>query len=420
MSVIKTQNILLPNKAIDLSKWSVVACDQYTSNPDYWEALKNYIENNPSTLNLVLPEIYLKQDNKEQIEQINKTIYDYYRGGYFQDIGPSMILINRATPKHKKRLGILMNIDLEQYSFKPDEKFLIKATEGTVIERIPPRLELRKNAFLEFPHIILFYDDREQNIAEELFKEKDKLETVYDFHLNGDGGHLTGYKISDTEGVIKKFDNLLNPEYLKKTFNSETPLLFVVGDGNHSLATAKEHWNRLKTNLSDEEKETHPARYALVEAINIHDEGIEFEAIHRAIFNCKFGFIRGLKKLYKVNKKKDAPDSYITQKVVTPKGDIEFNLPNNTAKAIKLVQDYIDKNLSRNLEMSVDYIHGEDELRNVCLRRKKAVGILLPKLDKKDLFEFIIKNGVLPRKTFSVGEANEKRYYLEAHVIRTI
>ncbi len=418
MSIIKKQHIYLPRVDFDMSKWAVIACDQFTSEPEYWENLKKFVEGAPTTLDLIFPELYLSKDNTQRIKQINENMKNYYNKKLLDDEGNCMILLNRSTKQHPKRLGIMLNVDLEAYDFKPDVPALIKATEGTIIERIPPRVEIRKDSIFELPHIMLLYDDREEHIAENLYKNRNKLEKVYDFYLNMDGGHLEGYKIKDVDSVIAKFDKLLDPAYLKKAFNSETPLLFAVGDGNHSLATAKEHWNRLKKTLPAELLENHPARYALVEVVNIHDAGIEFSPIYRVVKNASGKFVKGLKKLARDNKvaEKDLKKQTL---IVDGKKD-SFELPNNTPLAIKMVQEYIDKSLSEELEMSVDYIHGLDSLKEICNKDKSCVGITLPTLDKSQLFEFVIKHGVLPRKSFSIGEAREKRYYLEAHKIKLV
>lgn len=422
MSVIKGQHIYLPKRSFDYTKWAVIACDQFTGDKEYWETVSNYVSDAPTAYNLILPEIYLTKDNSENIKRINKNIADYYASGLFNDEGLCMILVNRSTEAHKKRLGIVMTVDLEEYSFKLEDEALIRATERTILDRIPPRVEIRKNAIMEFSHIILLYDDRNLNIAENLYKNKDNFEEVYNFNLNMKGGKLTGYKIKDKDiqKIISQFDELLKPEYLQSTFNTDKPLLFAVGDGNHSLATAKEHWNNIKVNLTEEEKQVHPARFALVEAINIHDEGIEFHPIHRVVYNAGKKFVKGLKKLYKVNPKKADQSTYIIQKIIIEGKEEELFLPNNTPLAIKMVQEYIDNFHGKRLEMSVDYIHGDDELKQICQEKKNAVGIMLPTLCKDELFEFIIKQGVLPRKAFSIGEAREKRYYLEGHKIKLI
>ena len=418
MSIIKKQHIYLPRKNFDMSKWAVIACDQFTSEPEYWETLKSYVDGAPTTLDLIFPELYLSKDNSERIKQINNKMKEYYDKKLLEDEGNCMILVNRSTKLHPKRLGIMLNVDLETYDFRPDVPALIKATEGTIIERIPPRVEIRKDSIFEFPHIMLLYDDRDEHIADTLYQNRNQLEKVYDFNLNMEGGHLEGYKIKDVDSIIAKFDKLLAPEYLKKAFNSETPLLFAVGDGNHSLATAKEHWNRLKATLPAELLDSHPARYALVEVVNIHDAGIEFSPIFRVVKNASGKFVKGLKKLAKDNNV-DEKD-LITQTLIVNGKEETFSLPNNTPLAIKMVQEYIDKCLADELEMTVDYIHGLDSLKEICNKDKKAVGITLPTLDKTQLFEFVIKHGVLPRKAFSIGEAREKRYYLEAHKIKLV
>ena len=420
MSVIKGQHIYLPRRQLDLSKWAVIACDQFTSDEEYWQALRSYTSDSPTALDLIFPEIYLSKDNSERIKEINKNMLAYYQNGLLQDEGLCMILVNRSTKQHQQRLGIVLAVDLDEYSFKVDEPALIKATEGTIIDRIPARVEIRKDAVVELPHIMLLYDDRELKIAENLFARKEELEKVYDFTLNMEGGHITGYKIKDINSVISTFDALLNPDYIQRTFNTNTPILFAVGDGNHSLATAKEHWNKIKATLTEEEKIAHPARYALVEAINIHDNGIEFSPIHRVVYNAGKRFVKGLKKLYKVNPKKAPEGSYLKQKLIIDNKEEEFYLPNNSPLAIKMVQEYIDKCIEKRFEMAVDYIHGEEELKDICSKKKGSVGITLPTINKNQLFEFIIKHGVLPRKAFSIGEAREKRYYLEAHKIKLI
>ena len=420
MSIIKKQHIYLPKNHFDLSKWAVIACDQFTSEPEYWERVESYVSDAPTTDKLIFPEIYLGKDNSARIKEINENMKAYNENNLLEDAGVCMILVNRSTKLHPKRLGIVLNVDLEEYDFRPEKPALIKATEGTIIERIPPRVEIRKDSIFELPHIMLLYDDREQHIAEKLYQNRASLEKVYDFNLNMDGGHLEGYKIKNVDEIISQFDKLLDKEYLQKTFNTTTPLLFAVGDGNHSLATAKEHWDRIKSTLSEEERQSHPARFALVEAVNIHDSGIEFSPIYRVVKNASPKFVKGLKKLAKINRKKAPEGSYVTQKLFVGGKEDEFDLPNNTPLAIKMVQDYIDECVADELEMTVDYIHGLDSLQEICSKDPKAVGITLPTLDKNQLFEFVIKHGVLPRKSFSIGEAREKRYYLEAHKIKLI
>lgn len=420
MSIIKKQHIFLPKMHLDYSKWAVIACGQFSSEPEYWDKLGEYVDANPSTLNLVLPEIYFGRDNSERIRNINKNMRSYYEKGLLEDAGLCMILVNRSTKKQPKRLGIVLAVDLENFEYKNAGSSLIRATEGTIMEKIPPRMEIRRDAIFELPHAMLLYDDRDQNIAETLFNNRESLEQVYNFELNMDGGHLSGWKIKDMDEVIRKFDELLTPEYLQKTFNTTIPLLFAVGDGNHSLATAKAHWNNVKNFIGEEEKLVHPARFALVEVVNIQDEGIEFSPIYRVVKNADRRFLKDLQNLYRVNVNKAEKDSYLTEKIFVGGEEITYYLPNNSPLAIRMVQEYIEKEVAEQLEMSVDYVHSLDSLKEICAKDKKAIGITLPTLNKNELFEFVIKNGILPRKAFSLGEAREKRYYFEAHKIKLI
>lgn len=420
MSIIKKQHIFLPKKHLDLDKWAVVASSQYSSDPGYWEKLYEYVDGNPSTLNLILPDIYFGKDNTERIKQINKNMRHYYEMGILEDAGACMILVCRKTKTHEKRLGIMLCVDIEAFDYKPNTNPLIRPTEGTIEAKIPPRMEIRRGAIFELPHATLLYDDRAQNIAEKLYEKRAELEQVYDFDLNMDGGHLSGWKIKDVDEVISQFDTLLSNDYLQNTFNSSTSILFAVGDGNHSLATAKSHWNNIKKLIPESEWEKHPARYMLVEVVNIHDSGMEFYPIYRVIRNADKRFIKDLQNLYHINVNKVEKDSYITEKILTNGGELPYNLPNNSPLAIKMLQDFIEKEVADQLEMSVDYVHSLGELKEICTKSPRAIGITLPTINKNELFEFVLKHGILPRKAFSIGASGEKRYYLEAHKIKLI
>lgn len=421
MSVIKKQHIYLPKRHLDHSKWAVIASGQFSGDKEYWDKLSGYVAGNPSALDLVLPDIFLGSEKAQKIKSILKSMRLFYENGILEDAGVCMILVNRSTSVHKKRLGIMLAVDLEEFECKEGTAPLIRPSEGTISERIPPRLEVRRDAVFELPHIVLFYDDREEKIAEKLFEKRETLEKVYDFDLNMQGGHLCGYKIKNVDEIIKKFEALLQPEYLQRTFNMTSPLLFVVGDGNHSLTSAKAHWNNVKTFLSEEEKINHPARFALVEAINIHDEGIEFKPIFRVVKNAGKRFVKELQNLHrKAGVNKADEQTFLTEKIFTDDKELPLILPKNTPFAIKLVQDFIEHKGSEQLEMSVDYVHDEQKMREICNKDKKAIGITLPALNKNELFEFILRHGILPRKAFSVGDAREKRYYFEARKIRLI
>ncbi len=413
---VKVPDILLPNKSIDMSKWAVVACDQYTSEPEYWEGVKKATAGSPSTLNVIFPEVYLSKDNTPIIESINKKMYEYLDSGVFQSIGKGFVLLERSTPITPKRLGLVVAVDLEDYSFVREDKANIRATEGTVVERIPPRVKIREHAPVELPHIMLLIDDRNKSVIEPLYKNRDKLTKLYDFDLNMNGGHLRGWHVTDTASVEAALAKLLDKEVLKEKYgNTDEVMLFAVGDGNHSLATAKACWNNLKATLSEEEQKDHPARYALVEVMNLHDDGLEFEPIFRSVFNVDTAdFIDGL---YKAVKDSGLNCDYKCYTYTTKGGKKDIMLPSNAAVAVGLVQDFIDAYIKSHAGSEVDYVHGEDSLKQVTDAAPNRVAITLPPLAKNDLFDYVLKVGAFPRKTFSMGEAFEKRYYVEARKI---
>lgn len=406
--IIKATDILLPKKNFDYSKWAVVACDQYTSEPEYWDDLTNYVGDAVSTLNIIFPEVYLDRNADKRIEKINKTMKEYLENEIFYKLENSFVLVERTTFDGKLRLGLVLACDLEEYDFSPDSKAAIKATEGTVIDRLPPRVKIRENALLELPHIMLLMDNRKCDILEDLAKkcvEKDKL---YDFELNKNGGRIKGYRISDTDEVISKIYGLADEKLQMETYGRLTDTLFTVGDGNHSLASAKICWDNLKKNLSEEEKENHPARFALVELINLHDENLVFEPINRVIFNITTTEAEQMTKDFAAG---DAMlEMVLNDKIYTIK------VPSSAPDAIAMVQDYIDKLIRQNNNIKVDYVHGNSNTLAVA-KKGKGMAVLMPTLKKEELFGYIIEKGVLPRKSFSMGEANDKRYYLEAKLI---
>ncbi len=402
-STIIAPHILLPKKGTDLNAYAVIACDQFTSNFAYWQDIKELTKDKLSTYHMIFPEAYLgKVDEKKYIDDINKNIEKNLKDNSLVDIGECFVLVDRSTSIVPHRLGLIISIDLEDYSYQKGVKSLIRASEATIVERIPPRLKIRENASVEFPHILFLFDDKDKNIVEKLYEDKDKLEKLYDFDLNKDGGHIVGFKVEDTSKVIKQFEELL-----KKNNND---LLFIVGDGNHSLATAKAHWDKTKEHLSSEERKTHPARFALVEALNIYDRGLIFEPIHRIIFNADDDFLLGLKKLLS--------GSYKSYAYSKKGGKTPLDMCGNAPMCYKIVQDYIDGYLLTHPHSSVDYIHDEDELINVANHNENSIAIVMPSLTKEDVFDYIAKDEVLPRKTFSMGHASEKRYYLEGKKIK--
>lgn len=406
---VKSADILLPNKNINYKKFAVIACDQYTSEPEYWKSLSDYIENDISSLNMILPEVYLNDIGSSGIEKVNCVMQKYLSDGVFDEHKDCMVYIERQTPFAPKRRGLVAAIDLEFYSFSEEDKPLIRASEGTVFSRIPPRIKIRENAALELPHIMLLIDDRKKTVIEPIESEKENLTRLYDTDLNMGGGHIRGYKIEDTQPVIDRLNALLEPSLLKSKYGKEESFLIAVGDGNHSLATAKTIWDNIKKDIPEGDRENHPARYALAEIVNIHDKGLSFYPIHRVFFvNDGEKFIHGL---YDVC-------SQFTEKegTVIFQGNMRgIGLPENAAEAVSAVQNYAD-NYTARYGGYTDYIHGSNSVAAIS-KKENAVGVLLPAIDKKDFFDYIIKNGTLPRKSFSMGQACEKRYYLEARRI---
>lgn len=402
-TTVKAPHILLPKKGTDMNAWAVIACDQFTSQMDYWEDVEKLVGNKPSTLRMMFPEAYLgKVNDDEFINKVNNTIQKYLDSGVLEDQGECFILVDRKTSVVDRRLGLIISIDLEDYTYEKGVKSLIRASEATIVERIPPRLKIRENAPVEMPHILFLYDDKKREIIEKLWEKRINFEKVYDFELNKDGGHITGYKITETAPIIKQFENLLK--------ENNNGLLFIVGDGNHSLATAKAHWDKIKVNLTEEERKCHPARYALVEALNIYDEGLIFEPIHRVVFNVNDSFLPGLHKAL--------GGDYKSYTYSIKDGKQPLLMPKNAPEAYEKVQAYVDAYLRSNKQASVDYIHDEDQTIEVAKNNPGSVAIIMPALTKGDIFDYIAKDKVLPRKAFSMGHATEKRYYLESKRIK--
>ena len=401
--IVYAPHILLPKEGTDMNAYAVIACDQFTSQIEYWNELKENIGDKLSTFHMIYPEAYLENTNQEEyIKTINRSIENYLNNNQLVDIGESFILVERITDYGVRRLGLVLSIDLEEYSYKRGVICSIKASEATIEERIPPRLKIRKDASIELPHTLLLFDDEDREIVEPLYEKRNELPCIYDFELNQKGGHIRGYLIKDTKRVIEQFEKLY-----KKNNNG---LMFIVGDGNHSLATAKAHWENTKKDLTKDEQANHPARFALVEANNVFDEGIIFEPIHRILFNCSNDFIDGLNKVMS--------GSGLCYIYTEKDGKKPLKSPKNAAETYQIVQKYIDEYLSKHPETKVDFIHDEHSLLDIANKNPSSVAIIMPALGKGDIFEFVAKDMVLPRKSFSMGHASEKRYYLEAKKIK--
>ena len=415
----KKANILLPKDA-DMHKWSVVACDQYTSEPKYWEEVENIVGDAPSTLKITLPEIYLERENvSERIQKINDEMDNLLNTNFFKTLRNSLVYLERTCSDGKVRKGIVGMVDLEDYSYEKGSQTLIRATEGTVLERIPPRVRVRENAKLELPHVMLLIDDEKKEIIEGLTDKVSSEDLVYDFDLMQNGGHIKGYKIPDnlTDAVFAGLEKLADKDNFEAKYNVKDKgvLLFSVGDGNHSLATAKACYENLKKVLPKEEYENHPARYALVEVVNLHSDALEFEPIHRVVFGVEpEKMIKEFKKFYDIST--TAGEGQRIEYVYKDHSETLYIKNPKSTLAVGSLQIFIDEYIKSN-GGKVDYIHGDDVTKKLG-SEPGNIGFLLPNMKKTDLFKTVILDGALPRKTFSMGHSYDKRYYLEARKIK--
>lgn len=411
-------NILIPKKT-DMTKWSVVACDQYTSEPEYWNEVTKIAGDAPSTLNLTLPEIYLEEsDVNERIKRINENMNKLLAEDFFNELEDSMIYLERTQSDGKVREGLMGIVDLEDYSYEVGSQTLIRATEKTVIERIPPRVKVRENAKLELPHIMILIDDEKKDIIESLKNKVTEKDVVYDFDLMQNGGHIKGYKLNSEviNEINTKLENLADKDYFEKKYNVHDKgiLLFAMGDGNHSLATAKACYENLKKTMSKEEYLNNPARYALVELVNLHSSALEFEAINRVVFDVDSKkLVKELNKYYTINENGNGQEF----ELVTSNGVKKLYIENPKSNiAVGSIQIFLDEYL-RNNSGKIDYIHGDDVTKELTLKGNN-VGFIFKPMKKEELFRTVILDGALPRKTFSMGHSYDKRYYLEARKIK--
>ena len=417
MTAFSTADILLPRlDAAGMTKWSVVACDQYTSEPSYWLKTAEIAGDAPSTLRLILPEVYLEAANaEERIADVNKTMERYLAEGLFEEHKDCLILTRRTQADGKVRTGLVGAIDLEQYDYNKGSRSQVRATEATVASRIPPRVRIRKSAALELPHIMILIDDEDKTVIEPLEAQMDSMCRVYDFELMQNGGHLEGAVIEGerARSVLDALDRLADKDSFNRRYglDGEEVLLYAMGDGNHSLATAKECYEQKKREGSPDAE---LARYALVEIVNLHSPALEFEAIHRVVAQTdtdrlmsamseELGLVKGTQGQSFAVIVGGSSESYSITKPVS-------NL------TVGSLQAFLDKYLAENAG-KIDYIHGEDVVRSLA-EAGDTIGFLLPSMTKAELFPTVIKDGALPRKTFSMGHANDKRYYCEARRIK--
>lgn len=416
-------DILLPDFSADkerMQKWSVVACDQYTSEPEYWNAVSAQVGEDASTLNLTVPEIYLNDaDIDERIARTNAKMEEYKEKGMFCEYKNSLIFVERTLKSGAKRYGVVGAVDLEDYDFSVGSKTKIRATEGTVVSRIPPRLRVRCEASVELPHIMILIDDDAKKIIEPLAEKTNEFELLYDFDLMQDSGHIKGYKMSDAacDLMEQQLLSLENMDAFNKKYgvSMDSALVFAMGDGNHSLATAKTHYENLKKEIGEENAKQSPARYALCELVNLHDSSLEFEAIHRVVFEASGeAFLDALSKEYELSF--DANDEGQKFELVLS-GEKKTVVVKNPKEylTVATVQKALDAFVAAS-GGEIDYIHGEDVVLSLA-KDEKNFGILFDAMDKADLYKSVILDGALPRKTFSMGEACDKRFYIEARKI---
>lgn len=413
-------DILLPDfSAVSGTRWSVVACDQYTSQPDYWQAAEALVGDAPSTLRLILPEVWLGEAS-DRIPGIHAAMEDCLRRVLVSH-PDSMVLVARRLHGGKMRVGLVGCIDLEDYDYSRGAQSLIRATEATVPERIPPRMTIRAGAPLELPHVMLLIDDRAHTVIEPLTEETDAMDPAYDYDLMLDGGHLWGYFLTDGQKaqVSAALAALATPEAMEARYGRSglAPLLFAVGDGNHSLAAAKAYYAQLRAQLGDAALR-HPARYALCEVVNLYDASLEFEPIYRVVFGVEpDAFLRDLA-AYADARRGGMPSQTLYWQAGQRRGEIPVPAP-EAALAVGTVQAFLDAYMKNApAGVSVDYIHGEDTARSLAAARPDAVAILFDGMRKQELFSTVISDGALPRKTFSMGHAEDKRFYTEARRIR--
>ena len=406
-------DILLPDfNKVNGTQWAVVACDQFTSEPEYWKNAESVVGDSPSTLSLFLPEIYLSQV-QEKLTKIQDCMKVYLKDVLISH-PESMIYLERVQSDGKVRKGIIGQIDLEAYDYLPGAQSLIRASEKTVLERIPPRVAIRQDAVIELPHVMLLIDDAEKTVIEPLAGCKDGLKKTYDFDLMDKGGHVTGYFISaeQQKKVLAAFAGLTLPETMQKKYGDATlsPLMAAVGDGNHSLASAKAVYENIKKKLGEKALD-HPSRYALVEVVNLHDEALSFEPIYRVVFHAdRKDLLDSLQKYLEKNRGNAAPQTLLWY-AGKESGKVTAEHPQYQL-TVGTLQAFLDDYLKSHPEVEIDYIHDEASLLALSAQ-KDAVGFMFDGMKKDQFFRTILFDGVLPRKTFSMGHARDKRFYIE-------
>jgi uncharacterized protein (DUF1015 family) len=397
-------DILLPGNA-DMTKWSVIACDQFSSERDYWERVKKAVGDAPSTLKLIVPEAYLGEvDTEQSAAVIGGTMREYLESKLFRTCENSYIYLRRTISDGRVRHGLIGKLDLELYEYTPGTKAPVRASEKTIVSRLPARVDVRRQAALELPHIMALIDDSGCRVIEPLAAKTDTLDKVYDFTLMEGGGSIEGWRVTGADA--------LDIETGLRCLCEKSPVQIIIGDGNHSLAAAKAYWDELKGGLTEEERKNHPARFALVELNNVYDPAISFEAIHRVVFCAEPD--RLLKALQSALPVDEA--GYDLRWVTNAKsGSLRVKAP-TIGRLIELLQTFLDDYIART-GSDIDYIHGEDVVLSLT-EKPDSIGFLLPAMDKSDFFKTVSAGAVFPKKSFSIGHARDKRYYLECRAIK--
>ena len=424
--------LCLPRPGIDLAKWAVIACDQYTSEPQYWQQVEREVGEAPSTLHLIFPEVYLgAADAPHRIARIQATMRRYLAEGLLTEHAGA-VLVERRIGAHTRR-GLMLELDLEHYDYSPQSTSLIRPTEGTIVERLAPRIEVRRDAELELPHILVLIDDPGCTVVEPVAGARAELSALYATDLMGGGGHVAGHALSAAQGaqVLRALQALADPQAFATRYAvppGTPPMLFAVGDGNHSLATAKAIWEQAKATVGLQ----HPSRHALVEVVNIHDPALAFEPIHRLLFGVVADPRQALAEAYGERLRcTDLPSAAAMRQRLRLGGAtqafgligpgarcsvVEISQPPSSL-AVGTVQAFVDDFLARGGAALVDYVHGDDVLERLS-QQPGHVGLHLNTVGKSELLRRVVLEGPLPRKTFSMGEAHEKRFYIEARRIR--
>lgn len=431
---IKIPDILLPKSDIDLQKWAVIACDQFTSEPDYWKEVDTLVGDAPSTYHMILPEVFLDTpEEQKRLASTQEYMRAYLQNGIFRRVDDLIYVLRKVNGRSRR--GLMVCLDLEQYDYNKGAETLIRATEGTILDRLPPRIRIREGAPLELPHILVLFDDPTDTVFGPLDEQSMGFEEVYDFDLMLGSGHLTGIAINNEDvrqNIFQALENLIDPDIFAEKYNlipgKHKPMLFAMGDGNHSLATAKAIWEKVKPTVGMD----HPARYALVEIENIHDPALEFEPIHRLIFNLQKDILAEMQASWgerlsvlpvdsleqMAAEVDEAVEPWHLVGWITPEGPklLKINQPEDNLP-VGTLQRFLDGFMAEGGAEKLDYVHGTEILFEKGSQPGNT-GFYVPGMDKSDLFKTVILDGALPRKTFSMGEAKEKRFYMECRKIQ--